>query len=163
MASRSAPAATPQPATQPAASGTKETEKVPTLRIGNKGEGKHIRIPFTPPTTVAEFYDQFTNGEENEEFLMDLALRGLRIKIQDLTRDMVAEGLKEGKSPQALVTEVLQYLESIDITEKKERKAPTPRKPVDLSGVSIPEDAKAALFERLRAAGVKIAGVDTPA
>jgi hypothetical protein len=135
-------------------------EKQPTLRIGNKGEGKHIRIPFDPPTTVDEFYQQFTGGVENEEFLMDLALRGLRIKIQDMTRDKVAEDLKAGKPKEQIVNEVLEFLGEIDITEKKERKAPTPRKPVDLAGINLgTEDAKQDLLARLAAAGVKVQGL----
>jgi hypothetical protein len=125
------------------------------LRIGNKGEGKHVKIPFSEPETLQEFRELFG---DNEGFLVGSAMRGVRIRIQDLTRDTVAEGLKAGKSTEAVASEVLDLLSTIDITEKKERKAPV-RKPVE---VALPEGkttfSKDELQALLAAHGVKIAG-----
>lgn len=112
--------------TADAAPAAKETPKQPTLRIGNKGEGKNVRIPFENPDTITDFYSRYG---ENEDFLLDCAARGLRIKIQDATRDMVAEELKNGAAPEAVVAKVLQFLDTTDISAKKERKSPGPRKP----------------------------------
>lgn len=127
------------------------------LRIGNKGEGKHVKIPFNEPETIDEFKEVFGT---NEQFLLDCSMRGVRIRIQDLTRDLVAEGLKAGKTQEAVTAEVLDFLEKTDITEKKPRQAPAPRKPVDLGDVEdkLPADVKALLMERLKAAGVKVVG-----
>lgn len=125
------------------------------LRIGNKGEGKHVKIPFSEPENLQEFKDLFG---DNEQFMVSSAMRGVRIRIQDLTREQVAEGLKEGKTQDQVANEVLDFLGTADITEKKERKAPV-RKPVE---VAIPEGkqnfSKADLEALLAQHGIKVAG-----
>lgn len=130
------------------------------LRIGNKGEGKHVKIPFSEPENLQEFKDLFG---DNEAFLVQSAMRGVRIRIQDLTRETVADGLKAGKSQEAVVNEVLDLLSTTDITEKKERAKPGPRKPVE---VTLPEGkqtfSKDDLAALLASHGIKVAGAAEP-
>lgn len=123
------------------------------LRIGNKGEGKFVKIPFDEPETIDEFKSQFG---DNESFLLDMSLRGVRIRIQDLTRDLVAEGLKANKAPEVVVDEVIAWLGSHDITEKKERKAPGPRKPVEVVAEAKASYSNDELRAMLEKAGVKL-------
>lgn len=132
------------------------------LRIGNKGEGKFVKIPFDEPETIDEFKSQFG---DNESFLLDMSLRGVRIRIQDLTRDLVAEGLKANKAPEVVVDEVIAWLNTHDITEKKERKAPGPRKPVEVVAEAKASYSNDELRAMLEKAGVKlvIAGQAQPA
>lgn len=126
------------------------------LRIGNKGEGKSITIPFNEPETPEEWYATFG---DNQQFLVDCAKRGVRIKIQDFTRELVADELKKGTAPENVQRIVLDWLENNDITVKKERKGPGPRKPVE---VAVPEGKQNFTLDELKAmlaaSGVKIAG-----
>lgn len=122
------------------------------LRIGNKGEGNFIKIPFDEPETIEEWNSVFGT---NPQFLLDMALRGARIRIQDLTRDKVAEGLKAGKAQDVVVDDVLGWLNENDITAKRERKAPGPRKPVEVVAEEKATYSNTELKAMLEAAGVK--------
>lgn len=122
------------------------------LRIGNKGEGKFVKIPFDEPETIEEWNSVFGN---NPQFLLDMGLRGARIRIQDLTRDLVAEELKKGTSPEETVDKVLEWLNANDITAKRERKAPGPRKPVEVVAEEKGSYSNAELKAMLEKAGVK--------
>lgn len=123
------------------------------LRIGNKGEGKFVKIPFSEPETLDEFKKAFG---DNEQFILDTSMRGVRIKIQDLTRDIVTEGLKAGKTTEQVVDEVVTWLNENDITVKRERAKPGPRKPVEVVAEEKSSYSNAELKAMLEKAGVKL-------
>lgn len=136
--------------------------KAKELRIGNKGEGKFIKIPFDEPETLEEWNNVFG---DNQQFLIDMALRGARIRIQDLTRETVAEELKKGTSPEETVDKVLDWLNQNDITAKRERRAPGPRKAPEVVAEEKGTYSNAELKAMLEAAGVKFVpkGAEQPA
>lgn len=133
------------------------------LRIGNKGKENAVHIPFQAPDTIEEFYAQFG---ENEGFLMRMAIRGLRIHVQAEARQLVTDGLKAGKDKAVIVNEVLDHLNGVDLTEQKERKAPTPRAKPKVTADTfegVEGSVRDKLIAQLRAQGVTIEGMDEAA
>jgi hypothetical protein len=144
-------------AAQPAA--PPKPKRSESLRIGNKGEGRYIHIPFEAPKTIDEFYALFG---ENETFLAKMAERGVRIRIQDEFREEVSERLKKGESPDTVRNWVMDQLADLDLTVVKERATPS-RKPkeVEATTAEVEQFGGADALRQFLAAkgiGLKIAG-----